>query len=102
VLELQVAELVTSVVVSSVKVAVAANCFVRPLATLGVAGVTETETTLADVTVKLVEPFTPLRVAVMFTDPVAGVDARPLEPLALLITTVLVSDEPQVTDEVMV
>ena len=51
----QVTELVRFCVLPSVYVPVAVNCTVRPLAAEGLAGVTAMETSLAGVTLKLVE-----------------------------------------------
>lgn len=67
----------------------AVNCLVVPFAIDGVAGVTEMETSVADVTVNVVEPLTPLvgSVAVIVVVPIAMDVAKPLEPAALLTTT---------------
>ena len=49
----------------SEKVPVAVNCWVRPLAIAGLAGVTAIDCRVAAVTVRTVEPVTPESVAVM-------------------------------------
>src|SRR5262249_680116 len=63
--ELRVTAVVSSAVLPSEKVPVAVNCWVKPAATLGLAGVTSSDWSTAAVTVKVVEPVTPLRVAAM-------------------------------------
>lgn len=80
---------------------VALNCFVRPFAILGFVGVTEIDTRVAAVTVRVAEPLIPLAasVAVMVTDPAAMDVARPFEPPALLIVATAVLKEFQVTAE---
>ena len=76
----------------------AANCWFVPFAMLGAAGITAMETSAAGVTVNPVEPDMLPTVAVIVTEPVASVEARPLEPEALLIEATLLSEEPQVTE----
>jgi len=49
----------------SEKVPVAVNCCVVPLAIEGLAGVTAIDTSVADVTVKIVEPMTPPETALV-------------------------------------
>jgi hypothetical protein len=57
--EVQVTEPVKFCVELSEKVPVAVNCSVLPLAIEGFAGVTATDTSVAEVTVRVVEPLTP-------------------------------------------
>jgi hypothetical protein len=58
------------------------------------------ETRVAAVTVNAVEPLTEPEVAVMVADPVAALEARPLDPLALLTVATAVLEELQVTEVV--
>ena len=76
------------------------NCLVVPVAMLGLAGVTAMETSVAAVTVMVVEPAMLPDVAVTVVEPVATGVARPLEPVALLIAATPVLEELQVTDAV--
>ncbi len=75
----------------------AVNCRVSPLATEGVAGVTPIETSVAAVTVSVVEPLTPLSAAEMVVAPTNAADAKPCEPAALLMLAASVLLEAQVT-----
>ena len=76
--EAQVTWLVRFCVELSEKVPVAVNCWVSPLAMLGLAGVTAIDCRAAAVTVSTVEPVTPPSVAVIVDVPVrhAGGQAR--------------------------
>jgi hypothetical protein len=65
-------------VLPSVKVPVAVNCCCAPRAMLGKAGVTDTEARTAGVTVTLVEPVIPERLAVTRLLPTATLVANPL------------------------
>jgi hypothetical protein len=67
------------------------------LATLGIAGDTSIDTSVAFVTVKTVLPLTPLLVADTVVLPAEIVVARPFEPAALLTFATAPSDESQVT-----
>ncbi len=67
---------------------------------LGAVGVTSIDTSVADVTVRVVLPDLPDKVAVMVTDPAAIGVASPLEPAVLLTAATALSDELQVTDAV--
>jgi hypothetical protein len=98
--ELQVAEAVRSWVELSEYIAVAVNWRPDPLAMLGFAGVTERETSVAGVTVRVVVPDTVPDDAVIVAVPVAAAVAEPLEPAALLIAATVVLDELQVTEAV--
>ena len=64
---------------------------------LGLAGVTAIETSVADVTVSVVEPVMLPDVAVIVVDPAATALAKPLVPAALLMVPAAVFDEAQVT-----
>ncbi len=75
----------------------AVNCSVRPFATLGLAGVTEIDTSVAEVTVSVVLPEMDPLVAEMVVLPVAAELASPCEPPALLIVATPVLLEAQVT-----
>ena len=76
---------------------VALNCSVRPLAMLGLAGVTAIDTNVAEVTVRELLPETAPLVAEIVVLPTAAVLASPCEPLALLIVATLVLEDAQVT-----
>ena len=76
---------------------VAANCSVSPLTTLGSAGVTAIETSVALMTVRAVDPLTDPSAAVMVDEPVATVDIKPV----VAIVATARSDEVQVTWLVM-
>ena len=56
----------------------AVNCLVRPLVMVGLAGVTVIDCSVAAVTVSVVVPETPPKVAEMTEDPAATLVARPL------------------------
>jgi hypothetical protein len=55
------------------------------------------DTSVAGVTVRVVDPDMPPEVAVIVVDPAATEEADPLEPAALLIAATPVLDELQVT-----
>ena len=99
--ELQLAVAVKSCVVPSVNVPVATNCCVVPNATVGLAGVTEIETSAAELTVNVVEPCTDPAVAVMLAVPVSPLLANPWLPLALLMVATEVVSELHCTVVVM-
>ena len=67
--ELQVAVLVRFCVLPSLYVPVAVNCCVLPAVTEGLAGATAIETNAGAVTVSVVEPLIPLRVALIVEVP---------------------------------
>ena len=94
--ELQVTNVVRSCVVLSEKVPVAVNCWVVPSAMLGLVGVTEMDTSVAVVTVRVVDPEMLPDVAVIVVVPAATEVAFPLEPM---VATDVV-DELHVTDVV--
>ena len=75
----------------------AVNCLVVPLTMLELAGVTAMETSVAEVTVSVVEPDTLPDVALIVVEPAATDVANPLEPAALLMAATAASDELQVT-----
>ena len=93
--ELQAAERVRSCFVLSENVPVAANCFVVPLAMLGFVGVTSTDTSVAGVTVRVVDPDTLPDAAVIVVEPVPDPLASPLEPVALLMAATAADEELQ-------
>ena len=78
----------------------AMNCRVVPRAMLGLAGVTVMDTSVAAVTVSMVDPDMLPDVAVIVVEPADADVARPLEPAALLIVATPPVDEFQVTDVV--
>ena len=55
------------------------------------------DTSVAEVTVNVVDPDIPPDVALIVVDPAAAEVARPLEPAALLMAATPVADEFQVT-----
>ncbi len=99
--ELQVTAAVRFWVEPSEYAPVAVNCFVVPNAMLELDGVTAKETSVAGVTVSVVDPDRVLDVAVIVEVPAARQDARPLDPAALLIADAAVLDELHVTELVM-
>jgi hypothetical protein len=76
---------------------VAANCCVVPVAMLGVAGVIARDTSVAGVTVRVVDPDILPDVAKIVVEPTATDVANPLEPAALLMAATPAADEFQVT-----
>ncbi len=99
--ELQVTDAVMSCVLLSEKIPVAVNCSVVPRATRGLVGVTAMDLSVAELTIRVVEPEMLPEVAVMVAVPAATDVACPLEPAALLIVATDAADELQVTDVVM-
>jgi hypothetical protein len=67
---------------------------------VGLAGVTEIDTGVAAVTLRAAEPDTPLKFALIVTDPKLRVVTRPSYPEALLTAAIVGSDDAQVTDVV--
>jgi len=106
--ELQVTVVVRFCVVPSENVPVAVNCLVVPLATLGLVGVTAMETSVAAVTVRVVDPDMSPDVAVTVVLPTPlpfafiylGLLADTTAVMSSSIVTTVVSDELQVTDAV--
>ena len=93
--EFQVAELVRSAVVESVKWPVAVNCWVSPLAMDGVAGATVIVVSVAAVTVRTaVLLVMPPEAAVMLDEPAPTPVARP----ALVMVATAVAEEFQVAE----
>jgi hypothetical protein len=92
--DVQSTDAVTSCVLESLNVPVAANCFVVPTAMLGLAGVTVIETSVAELTVNDEVPLTDPEVAVMVAVPAPTPAASPLE---LMLATEL-EDELQFSD----
>jgi hypothetical protein len=64
---------------------------------LGLVGVIAMDSSVAGVTVRVVDPDMLPDVAVIVVNPVAAAKADPLDPAALLIVATPVSDELQVT-----
>src|SRR5207247_367042 len=95
--ELQATWVVRSCVVLSLKVPVAVNCRVVPFVRVGVAGVTVIVDRVAAVTVSVVLPETPPKVAVIVVVPAATDVAKPFEPPALLIVTTAAAEGLQAT-----
>ena len=77
------------------------NCFAVPSAMLGLGGSTAIDSSVAAVTVNVVEPEMLPSVAVIVLLPTATGVAKPLEFAALLIVAVTVLEELQITDVVM-
>jgi hypothetical protein len=78
----------------SENVPIAVNCWVRPLATLGSAGVVAIDTSVVLTTDSVVSPVTAPSVAVIVDEPVATVD---IKPVAEMVATD-VFDEVQMTE----
>jgi len=83
-------------VVLSAKVPMALNCWVVPMATLGVAGISSMESRAGGVTVKVAAPETPANSAVIAAVPAATAVARP----EALMVAIAVFDELQATSAV--
>jgi hypothetical protein len=92
--ELQLATLVISCVLPSVKVPTAVNCCRPPIPTVGIAGATATDTRVAGVTVSVVELLTDPEVAVMVVVPTPVLAA---DPEVLSITATNGAEELQLT-----
>src|SRR5262249_28798884 len=92
--ELQCTVPVMSWVLLSLNVPVAVNCCVAPGETVGFGGLTRIELRVAEVTLSVVEPFTPPWVALMLVLPVARLETTPL----LLTVATLLLVEPHVTE----
>jgi len=73
------------------------NCCVVPSAMFGLLGVIAMDTSVAAVTVSVVDPDIPADVAVIVVEPVATEVALPLEPAALLMAATVAIDELQDT-----
>ena len=95
--EFQVTIVVISCVELSENVPVAVNCLVVPSAMLGLIGVIAMDTSVAEVTVRTVDPDTSPDVAVMVVEPEDAEVARPLVPAVLLMAATAVAEEFQVT-----
>ncbi len=79
--EAQVTTLLRSCMLPSLKVPMAANCWVVPAAMLAVAGDMAIETSTGELTVSTAEPWTVPEVAVILADPMPTPAARPPEPI---------------------
>jgi hypothetical protein len=95
--ELHVTEAVRFWVLPSLKVPVAVNCSVSPLAIEGLVGVTLTDASVAALMVSVIFPVTPLNTPWMIVEPVATPVARPPE----VIVATAVFSEVQVTEAVI-
>jgi hypothetical protein len=95
--ELQITDVVRFCVVLFENVPVAVNCLLVPLAMLGFVGVTASDTSVADVTVSVVEPDTLPELAVIVVVPAAIDVAKPV----LLMVAIPVFEEAQVTVDVI-
>ncbi len=76
----------------------AVNCWVVPLAMLGLSEKTSMETSVAGVIVSVVDPDMPPLVAVIVVVPAVMEVARPCEPAALLTAATPAADELQATE----
>jgi len=76
------------------------NCCDAARAILGLVGVTDIDTSVAEVTASEVDPDILPDVAVIVVEPAAADVALPLEPAALLMAATVVDDDFQVTDVV--
>jgi hypothetical protein len=95
--EFQVTKLVKSCVEPSEYVPVAVNCWVVPLAMLGLGGVIAMETSVAGVIVSMANPEMLPDVAWIVVEPLATDVASPFDTAALLIVAAPVLEELQVT-----
>jgi hypothetical protein len=95
--EAQVTVDVNACVVPSVKIPVATNCKVVPSAIVAIDGVTMSAASGAVVTVRVVVPVTPWKVALIVVVPAATAVASPGLPAALLIVATPGTEETQVT-----
>jgi hypothetical protein len=91
--ELQMTRVVISKLVPSEYAPQAENCWVIPVAMLGLSGVTDMEDRVAEVTVRVIPPEIGPKVALMVAVPAATAVARPL----LLTVAITGLDELQVT-----
>ena len=94
--ELQATELVTFCVLPSLKVPVAVNCWLPPLAIEALDGLIDSDVRTAEVTVNAADPLIVPDDAVIVADPGAIAEARP--PLLTVATAVF--DDAHVTEEV--
>jgi hypothetical protein len=92
----QVTVEVNTCVLPSLKVPVAMNCCVNPRGMEGAAGVTASDTRVAGVTVRSVEPVFPPKSAEMVVVPTPAALAFPLLPAALEMVATAVFEEAQV------
>jgi hypothetical protein len=97
--ELHVTASLRSCVVPSLNVPVAVKAVLVPSAIDGFVGVTDSDTSTAEVTVSAVEPLMPVpgSVAAIVVEPGAALLARPCVPGTLLAVAVALLDELQVT-----
>jgi hypothetical protein len=95
--EVQATDPVRSCIEPSVYTPVAVYACCDPAGRVAFAGVTPIDTSVAAVTVRLVDADTLPRVAVMVVEPELAAVANPLEPAVLLIEATPVAEELQVT-----
>jgi len=98
--EFQLTKVVRSCVLPSVKVPVALNCCFVPSGMEGLPGVTARDTKTGGVTVRMVEPLTDPKEAVITVAPWARLVASPWLPAELLIAATAGFEELQVTEVV--
>jgi hypothetical protein len=91
--EVQTTDPVRSCIEPSVYTPVAVYGCCNPVGRVGFAGVTPIDTSVAAATVRLVDPDTLPRVAVMVVEPEPAAVANPLEPVVLLIEAMLGAEE---------
>ena len=94
-LELQVAAVVTSCVLPSVKVPVAVNCCVVPRGIEGLGGAMAIDTSMAGVTVSVPEPLIEPEVAVIVVVPVAALVARAMVGAESLMVATFTAEDVQ-------
>jgi len=99
--EVQVAELVKSCVLPSLKVPVAVNCCVAPKAITGFTGVTAMDCSAAPAIVSVAEPLMPFWVAISVTLPCPTGVAKPAVGIELLIVATVPSPALQDAELVM-
>ena len=76
------------------------NCWAVPLEMVAFTGVTAMDTRVAEVTVKVVEPETLPRLALMVVFPTPAAELSPSVPAALEMVATNFTDEAQVTEVV--
>jgi hypothetical protein len=96
--DVQVTELVKSVVVPSCRIPIAVNCWVEPEEIDGLVGVIEMDARFAVTTLTVVEPLIPSKVALMVADP----EATPVTSPAELTVAIAMSEVDQLAELVIV
>ena len=95
--DIQVTNEVMSWVVLSENEPIAVNCFVAPFPMVELPGVTAMDTSVAGVTISVVDPETLPIAAVIVVEPAAIDVAKPLEPATLLMAATPAVDDVQAT-----